>query len=116
MTPDMTFAELVNAESSVEPVRVLIAKLLRGLRQTACSRPRVGSPGAFTAGYPRTNKLGRTVLYGKYLGFVVYLATELGQRLRLSGRLGSAPAGTPPAHAAIGVGLTVLRFKEDGRT
>jgi lipopolysaccharide export system permease protein len=71
---------------------------------------------AFTAGYPRTNKLGRTVLYGKYLGFVVYLATELGHRLRLSGRLGSAPAGTPPVHAAIGVGLTVLRFKEDGRT
>ena len=116
MTPDMTFAGLVNGASSVGPVRGPIPKLLRGLRQTVWSQPQVWSPRAFTAGYPRTNKLGRTVLYGKYLGFVVYLATELGHRLRLSGRLGSAPAGTPPVFAVIGVGLTVLCSKEDGRT
>ena len=116
MTRHTTFAELVNAESSTEPVWTPIAKLLRGLRPMMCTRPWEGSPAAFTTGYPTTNKLGRTVLYGKYLGFVVYLATELGHRLRLSGRLGSAPAGIPPAFAVIGVGLTVLRSKEDGRT
>jgi hypothetical protein len=116
MTLDTTFAELVNAESSTEPVWAPNAKLLRGLRGMTRTRQSEGSSAAFTAGYPRTNKLGRTVLYGKYLGFVVYVATELGHRLRLSGRLGSAPAGTSPALAVIGVGLTVLCSKEDGRT
>jgi hypothetical protein len=112
----MTFAGLVNGWSRRAVAAGPIPKVLSGLWRTPRCVAVEPARGAFTAGYPRTNKLGRTVLYGKYLGFVVYLATELGHRLRLSGRLGSAPAGTPPAHAAIGVGLTALRFKEDGRT
>jgi hypothetical protein len=116
MTRPTTFAGLVNERSRRGTVARLIPKVLSGLWPVPSSPVGEARRDAFTAGYPRTNKLGRTVLYGKYLGFVVYLATELGHRLRLSGRLGSAPAGTPPAFAAIGVGLTVLLSKEDGRT
>lgn len=115
MIGTMTFAGLVNGRSPGEAATRLIPKVLSGLwGMPSCLRGK-RLRAAFTAGYPRTNKLGRTVLYGKYLGFVVYLATELGHRLRLSGRLGSAPAGIPPAFAVIGVGLTVLISKEDGR-
>ena len=70
---------------------------------------------AFTAGYRRTNKYGVTVLYGIVLGFVVYVVTEMAATAGSSGVLQPAFAAFAPAIVAIGVGTTVLLFREDGR-
>lgn len=71
---------------------------------------------AFTSGYRRTNKYGGTVLYGIVLGFVVYVVTELATRSGVAGVLDPAFAALGPAFVAIVIGLTVLLFREDGRT
>lgn len=71
---------------------------------------------AFTAGYRRTNRYGGTVLYGVVLGFVVYVVTELATRSGFAGVLDPTFAAAGPAFVAIVIGLTVLLYKEDGRT
>ncbi|MEO6394445.1 MAG: LptF/LptG family permease [Devosia sp.] len=71
---------------------------------------------AFTSGYRRTNKYGVAVLYGVVLGFVVYVVTELASQAGLAGVLDPTIAAAGPAFVAIVIGLTVLLFREDGRT
>lgn len=71
---------------------------------------------AFTSGYRRTNKYGAAVLYGVVLGFVVYVITELASRAGFAGVLDPTFAAAGPAFVAIVIGLTVLLFREDGRT
>ncbi len=71
---------------------------------------------AFASGYRRTNKYGVAVLYGVVLGFVVYVVTELASQSGLAGVLDPTFAGAGPAFVAIVIGLTVLLFREDGRT
>jgi lipopolysaccharide export system permease protein len=71
---------------------------------------------AFTSGYRRTNKYGAAVLYGVVLGFVVYVITELASRAGFAGVLDPTFAAAGPALVAIVIGLTVLLFREDGRT
>jgi lipopolysaccharide export system permease protein len=71
---------------------------------------------AFTSGYQRTNRYGAAVLYGVVLGFVVYVVTELANRAGFAGVLDPTFATAGPAFVAIVIGLTVLLFREDGRT
>ena len=71
---------------------------------------------AFTAGYRRTNRYGGTVLYGVVLSFVVYVVTELATRRGFAGVLDATFAAAGPAFVAIVIGVTVLLYKEDGRT
>ncbi|HWA18601.1 MAG TPA: LptF/LptG family permease [Devosia sp.] len=71
---------------------------------------------AFTSGYRRTNRYGGAVLYGVVLGFVVYVVTELASRAGFAGVLDPTFAAAGPALVAIVIGLTVLLFREDGRT
>ena len=111
----MTFAGLVNlwvfggggAGAIVRVFRALPVGSGRGHR-------RVAGDG-FTGAYPRANKLGGTVLYGNSVGFMVYLVTVLAGRLGQAGAMGPA-AAAELVPAVIGVGLTELPSKEDGRT
>lgn len=119
-TRDLTFSEMVNilSQSVADPVlRSSILTSFLGL--LALPALLVGSVligFAFTSGYQRTNKRGATVLYGIVLGFVVYVVTELATRSGAAGVLDPAFAALGPAFAAICIGLTVLLYKEDGRT
>lgn len=69
---------------------------------------------AFTSGYRRSNKYGSTVLYGIVLGFVLYVVTELAATAGSAGLIEPVYAAFGPALAAVGVGVTVLLFREDG--
>lgn len=71
---------------------------------------------AFTSAYRRTNKYGASVLYGIVLGFVLYVVTELANQSGFAGLLDPTFASAGPALVAIVIGLTVLLFREDGRT
>lgn len=71
---------------------------------------------AFTSAYRRTNKYGASVLYGIVLGFVLYVVTELANHSGFAGLLDPTFASAGPALVAIVIGLTVLLFREDGRT
>ena len=119
-TRDLTFVEMVNilVQNVADPLlRASIITSFLGL--FALPALLVGSVligFAFTAGYQRTNKRGATVLYGVVLGFVVYVVTELATRSGTAGVLDPAFAALGPAFAAICIGLTVLLYKEDGRT
>jgi lipopolysaccharide export system permease protein len=75
-----------------------------------------GAAEGFTGAYPAANKLCATVLYGICVGFVVYLVTVLACRLGQAGAMGPAAAAQWAVPAVIGVGLTELLSKEDGRT
>lgn len=117
---DLTFGELVNIVSqNVADPRLRGAAITSLLRLFALPGLLVGSVligFAFTSGYQRTNKYGGAVLYGVVLGFVVYVVTELAYRSGYAGVLDPAFAAAGPAFVAIVIGLTVLLYKEDGRT
>lgn len=117
---DLTFDELWSAVrlSIADPeLRAsALTSLLRlfTLPALLCGSVLIGF--AFTAGYQRTNKYGGTVLYGVVLGFVVYVVTELAYRSGFAGVLDPVFAAAGPAFVAIVTGLTVLLYREDGRT
>ena len=71
---------------------------------------------AFTAGYRRDNKYAATVLYGVVLGFVVYVLTELAARAGAAGVVDPVVAVVGPSVLAVLAGVTVLLYREDGRT
>ncbi|WDR03583.1 LptF/LptG family permease [Devosia algicola] len=71
---------------------------------------------AFTAGYRRSDRYGAAILYGIVLGFVVFMITEMADRAGSSGVLDPGFAAVGPAFVAIVIGVTVLLYKEDGRT
>lgn len=71
---------------------------------------------AFTGGYRKTNNYGSAVLYGVVLGFVVYVMTEMAFRAGDAGLISPAIAAYGPPFIAIVAGVTVLLFREDGRT
>ena len=70
---------------------------------------------AFTSGYRRSNKYGTTVLYGIVLGFVVYVLMEMASRAGAAGLIEPVVAALAPALVAMGIGTTVLLYREDGR-
>lgn len=117
---ELTFAELVNIVSQTVSDPKLRAAAFTGIfKPFALPAMMVGSVligFAFTSGYQRTNKYGGAVLYGVLLGFVLYVITELAYRSGYAGVLDPVFAASGPAFAAIVVGLTVLLYKEDGRT
>jgi lipopolysaccharide export system permease protein len=71
---------------------------------------------AFTGGYRKTNNYGGAVLYGVVLGFVVYVVTEMAFRAGDAGIVAPSIAACGPPFVAIVAGVTVLLFREDGRT
>lgn len=71
---------------------------------------------AFTANYQRTNKYGRAVLSGIGLGFVFYVVAEMASRAAYAGVLQPGVAALGPSLLALVAGMTVLLFREDGRT
>jgi len=71
---------------------------------------------AFTSGYRRVGDYGLMVFYGIILGFVVFVITEMAEQAGSAGVLAPAFAGWAPAAVAIVIGVTVLLFREDGRT
>ena len=119
-TRDLTFIEMVNilVQNVADPMlrASIITSFLGLFALPALLAGSVLIGFAFTAGYQRTNKRGATVLYGVVLGFVVYVVTELATRSGTAGVLDPAFAAMGPAFAAICIGLTVLLYKEDGRT
>jgi lipopolysaccharide export system permease protein len=76
---------------------------------------RRGGRFALTSGYRRTNKLGAAVLYGIVLGFVLYVAIERMGLFRPGCVFESAFAAARLVLAGVGIGLTVLVYREDGR-
>jgi len=71
---------------------------------------------AFTAGYRRTQSYGGMVLYGIVLGFVMFVINEMSDRAGSAGILSPELAALGPATVAIVIGVSVLLYKEDGRT
>lgn len=117
---DLTFGEMLGilSQNIADPtLRASLLTSLLGLVSLPISL--AGSvivAFAFSSGYRRTNKVGAAVLYGVILGFVVYVVMELATRAGNAGLLDPIFAAVGPAFGAICVGLTVLLFKEDGRT
>lgn len=117
---DLTVDELISAVmlSVADPeLRAsAMTSLLRlfALPALLCGSVLIGF--AFTSGYRRANKYGGAVLYGVVLGFVVYVVTELAYRSGFAGVLDPGFAAAGPALVAIVIGLTVLLYREDGRT
>lgn len=71
---------------------------------------------AFTAGYRRTQSYGRAIIYGILMGFLLFVVNEMADRAGSAGVLAPTLAAWGPATIAIFVGITLLLFKEDGRT
>ena len=112
----MTFAGLVNLWVFGGGGAGVIVRVFRALPSRMTTGVTTVAGDGFTGAYPRANKLGGTVLYGNSVGFMVYLATVLAGRLGQAGAMGPAAAAEWLVPAVIGVGLTELLSKEDGRT
>ena len=119
-TEDMTFFELaVLLQNGVADSAIRAAAAMRLIKLLALPLILSGSlfiAFAFTAGYRRSDKYGRAVLYGIVLGFVVFVITEMADRAGSAGVLAPTFAAIGPAFVAIVIGVTVLLYKEDGRT
>ncbi|HTM78671.1 MAG TPA: LptF/LptG family permease [Devosia sp.] len=119
-TEDMTFFELAQLlRAGVSDAGIKAAATMRLIKLLALPLVMVGSlliAFAFTAGYRRSDKYGRAVLYGIVLGFVVFVITEMADRAGSAGVLDPTFAAIGPAFVAIVIGVTVLLYKEDGRT
>lgn len=119
-TEDMTFFELTRLlASGVADASVRTAASMRVIKLLAMPLVLTGSlliAFAFTAGYRRSDKYSSAVLYGIVLGFVVFVITEMADRAGSSGVLDPMFAAIGPAFVAIVIGVTVLLYKEDGRT
>lgn len=119
-TEDMTFYELAALlKGGVSDPAIRSAATMRLIKLLTMPLVLVGSlfiAIAFTAGYRRSDKYGRAVLYGIVLGFVVFVITEMADRAGSAGVLDPVFAAIGPAFVAIVIGVTVLLYKEDGRT
>ena len=119
-TEDMTFFELAALlQAGVSDSSIKAAATMRLIKLLAMPLVLTGSlfiAFAFTAGYRRSDKYGRAVLYGIVLGFVVFVITEMADRAGSAGVLDPTFAAIGPAFVAIVIGVTVLLYKEDGRT
>ena len=119
-TEDMTFFELAALlQRGVGDSGIQAAAAMRLIKLLALPLILSGSlfiAFAFTAGYRRSDKYGQAVLYGIVLGFVVFVITEMADRAGSAGVLVPAFAAIGPAFVAIVIGVTVLLYKEDGRT
>lgn len=117
---DRTLFELTGelGQGLADPVEVAAATT-RILELFALPFALVGSAAiafAFTAGYRRDNKYAATVLYGVVLGFVVYVISELAARAGAAGVVHPVVAVFGPPVLAVFIGVTVLLYREDGRT
>jgi lipopolysaccharide export system permease protein len=119
-TEDMTFFDLVNLlQRGVADPLVRSAATMRFYKLLSLPLVLSGSlfiAFAFTAGYRRGTNLGPSVLYGVVLGFVVFVITEMADRAGSTGVLDPSFAAAGPALVAMVIGVTVLLYKEDGRT
>lgn len=119
-TEDMTFFDLAKLlqEGVADPL-VRAAATMRFYKLLSLPLVLCGSlfiAFAFTAGYRRDTNLGPSVLYGVVLGFVVFVITEMADRAGSTGVLDPSFAAAGPALVAMVIGVTVLLYKEDGRT
>lgn len=119
-TEDMTFFELATLlQQGVADAGIRNAATMRLIKLLALPLVLTGSlfiAFAFTAGYRRASNYGPAVLYGIVLGFVVFVITEMADRAGSTGVLNPVFAAIGPAFVAIVIGVTVLLYKEDGRT
>lgn len=119
-TEDMTFFDLSRLlQTGVADPMVRAAATMRLFKLLSLPLVLSGSlfiAFAFTAGYRRDTSLGPAVLYGIVLGFVVFVITEMADRAGSTGVLDPTFAAIGPALVAIVIGVTVLLYKEDGRT
>jgi lipopolysaccharide export system permease protein len=117
---DVTFFELYRLiEAGIADPDVRAAAVTRFLRLLSMPLTLVGSlfiAFAFTAGYRRSDRYGRAVLYGVVLGFIVFIVSEMSERAGSGGVLNPLVATLGPAFVAIVIGVTVLLYREDGRT
>ncbi|KKC39682.1 hypothetical protein WH87_05915 [Devosia epidermidihirudinis] len=119
-TDDLTFFELVQLlQAGVADSSIRSAAAMRMVKLLALPLVLTGSlfiAFAFTAGYRRSSNYGPAVLYGIVLGFVVFVITEMADRAGSTGVLDPTFAAVGPAVVAIVIGVTLLLYKEDGRT
>lgn len=119
-TEDMTFFELAQMlGQGVTDANIRAAATMRMIKLLALPLVLSGSlfiAFAFTAGYSRHVQVGRSVLYGMVLGFLVFVITEMADRAGSTGVLDPTIAAVVPALLAIVVGVSVLLYKEDGWT
>lgn len=118
-TDDMTFFELAGSlATKVSDPALRSAVATRFLRLLSLPALLVGAlfiAFAFTAGYRRSSGYGAPIIYAIFLGFVVFVITEMADRAGSAGVLDPTLAACGPAFVAIVIGLTVLLYKEDGR-
>jgi lipopolysaccharide export system permease protein len=119
-TEDQTFFELATMlNQGVTDSAIRSAAAMRMIKLLALPLVLTGSlfiAFAFTAGYSRHSQMGRSVLYGMVLGFIVFVITEMADRAGTTGVLDPVFAATGPALIAIIAGVSVLLYKEDGWT
>lgn len=119
-TEDLTFFELAQAlTTEVSDPRLQSTVAVRFLRLVTLPLLLVGSlliAFAFTAGYRRTNNYGLALVYGIVLGFVVFVIVEMAERAGAARALDPTLATFGPALVAVLIGVTVLLYREDGRT
>ncbi len=119
-TEDKTFFELAEMlRQGVTDASIRSAAAMRLIKLLALPLVLTGSlfiAFAFTAGYSRHVQVGRSVLYGMVLGFLVFVITEMADRAGTTGVLDPFFAATAPALIAIVAGVSVLLYKEDGWT
>ena len=117
-TDDMTFYELAaSLRTRVTDPALRNAVATRFLRLLALPALLVGAlfiAFAFTAGYRRSSTYGAPVVYAIFLGFVVFVIGEMGDRAGSAGVIDPLFAATGPAVVAVLIGLTALLYKEDG--
>lgn len=118
-TDDMTFFELAGSlATKVSDPALRSAVATRFLRLLSLPALLVGAlfiAFAFTAGYRRASGYGASIIYAIFLGFVVFMITEMADRAGSAGALDPTLAACGPAFVAIVIGLSVLLYKEDGR-
>jgi lipopolysaccharide export system permease protein len=117
-TADMTFYELAaSLRTRVTDPALRNAVATRFLRLLALPGLLVGAlfiAFAFTAGYRRTSTYGAPVVYAIFLGFVIFVVGEMGDRAGSAGVIDPLFAALGPAFFALLLGLTALLYKEDG--
>ena len=118
-TDDMTFFELAaSLATKVSDPALRSAVATRFFRLLSLPALLVGAlfiAFAFTAGYRRSSGYGAPIVYAIFLGFVVFVITEMADRAGSAGVLDPTLAACGPAFVAIMIGLTVLLYREDGR-
>lgn len=118
-TDDMTFFELaqsLNSRLSDPQLRNAVAtRFLHLLSLPALLVGALFIAFAFTASYRRTNGYGAPIAYAIFIGFVVFVISEMADRAGSAGVLDPTLAACGPAFVAVVIGLTMLLYREDGR-